>query len=240
MTYPTHGPGLFPSQPAPQQHYRYQPAHVQQQAYGWGAPAPAKRSLLPWLIVGLAALLVASGIGLVILIKDDAPGVMADPPTRDAPGNPDAPGNGDVAEPDPREVPSPPTDCLIECTESDPSNEPDTPDTPDTGEANYSGSEDAAVSFVEAIANRDSVSAHATLCGDGKTRFVTPAALLADFYATFGITTITGARLTDVYPADSTVDAVVFELTTDAGDVVAEVDIVEEGSALTVCGYAFS
>lgn len=189
---------------------------------------PTSSPILPWLVVGLVALLVAGGIGLVFLLQDDASAMMADPPTQSDPDE-----NAPV--PEPREVPSPPSNCLVECTEA-----PGGP-APDTGEVvNYAGSEDAAVGFVEAIATGDSVSAHAVLCGAGKSRFATPEELLSDFYATLGITTITGASLTDVYPADSTADAVVFELTTDAGDVVVEVYIVEEDTMLTVCGYDFA
>ena len=186
---------------------------------------PTSSLVLPWLIVGLVALVVAGGIGLVLLLRDDASVVVADPPAQSDPGNENAP------VPEPRVVPSPPTDCLVECTEA-----PGGP-APDTGEVNYAGSEDAAVGFVEAIATRDSVSAHAVLCGAGKNRFPTPEELLTDFYATLGFTTITGASLTDVYAADSTADAVVFALATDAGEVVVEVYIVEEDSTLTVCGY---
>lgn len=252
MTYPTYGSSIPGPPPAPQPHsayepyqryqryqpyesfrlyQTYQPYQPHQQA-AWGAPTQAKTTLLlPWLLAGLVALLVADGISLVLLLDNDAPGVLADPPTQGAPGNGDAPA------PEPRAVPSPPTDCLVECDESD---APGGGEGSDTGEANYTGSPDAAISFVEAIANGDSVSAHQALCGDGKTLFATPEELIADFYATFGFTRITGARLTDVYAADSTADAVVFDLATDAGDVVVEVYIVEEASSLTVCGYDFS
>jgi len=43
-----------------------------------------------------------------------------------------------------------------------------------------------------------------------------------------------------VYAADTTVDAVVFELRTDAGGVLVAVYIVEEVSSLAVCGYDVS
>jgi len=186
------------------------------------------------MIGGLLALLVLTGIGVVLLLQNDAPGVLADPPTQGDPGIPD-----DVNAPatDPREVPSPPSDCLVEC------NEPAAPggsDAPDNAGTNYTGSGGAAVDFVQAIANGDSTSAHTALCGIGKSRFPTPEELVADFYATLGFSTITGARLTDVYAVDSSSDAVVFELQTDAGEVLVEVYVVEEESSLTVCGYDVS
>lgn len=226
MTYPRYGPGFPAPPPAAPSYAQY---FVPQPMPAWAPPsAPARPASLPWLIGGLVALLVAGGIGLVFLLQDDATGLVADPPMQSDPGT----GNGPVA--DPRPVPSPPTDCLVECTDAD---APSGSDPPDTEAANYTGSDDAAVGFVEAIANGDVVGAHEALCGAGKNRFPTPEDLVADFYATFGFTTITGARLTDIYAADSSADAVVFELETDAGDVVVEVYIVEEGSSLMVCGY---
>jgi len=237
MTYPTYGPGFPVTSSAPQPQQQYRPTYLQQ-PYGppWTEPPPARRTALPWLIGGLVALLVAGGIGLVFLVvKDEGAGLVADPPAQSAPDN--GYGNQDGPAVDPRPVPSAPTDCLVECSETD---APGGPDSPDPGESNYTGSDDAAVRFVQAIADGDVDVAHDALCGAGKTRIATPEELVADFYATFGFTRISGARLTEVYPADSEADAVVFELETDAGDVVVEVYIVEEGSSLAVCGYDFS
>lgn len=131
----------------------------------------------------------------------------------------------------PREVPTPPTDCLVECADPDP------PGGPDAQPANYTRSDEAALGFVQALAGGDPARAHAALCGPGLSRFATPEDLVADFYATFGITMIAGADLTGVYAADSTADAAVFELQTDSGDPVVEVYVVQEGASLTVCGY---
>lgn len=254
MTYPTYDPVPGPP-PLPQDPYKYRPAYAQQPhrplpvnphqstapsypppyfrpdpSVAWGPPASAKPTALPWLIGGLVAILIAGGIGLLFLLNDEDTELVADPPIQSDPGN----GDGDGPVSDSRPVPSPPTDCLVECTDAD---APGGSDTPDTEEANYAGSSEAAVGFVEAIANGDVVDAHESLCGAGKIRFATPEELVADFYATLGFSTITGARLTDVYAADASADAVVFELETEAGEVVAEVYIVEEGSSLTVCGY---
>lgn len=164
----------------------------------------------------------------MLLLQHDSTRLMADPPIQSDPGSGGG-GTGSAS----REVPGPPTDCLVECNSENPGG----PDAPDTGEANYSGSDAAATGFVQAIADGDVIDAHEALCGAGKNRFSTPEELVADFYATLGFTVITGARLTDVYAADSSADAVVFELETDAGDLDVEVYIVEEGSSLTVCGY---
>lgn len=260
MTNPTYGPALVGRSPVPHPHQPhrqsgpqqpYGPTPLTQQTSNWpygqqpypsrtpvaakGVPAPARRTgVLSWVIGGLLVLLVVTGVGVVLLLQDETPGVVADPPSQGEPGNP---GGVDTPEPDRREVPSPPSDCLVECNEPD---SPGGPGSPDTGESNYTGSDDAAVDFVQDIANGDSLSAHSALCGVGKSRFPTPEELVADFYATLGFSTITGARLTDVYAADATVDAVVFELRTDTGDVLVEVYIVEEGSSLAVCGYDVS
>lgn len=230
MSDPTYGSALLPT-PYSQQHRAllpYAPAAPAQPC----PPTPTRRTLLQaWIIGFLLALLLATGIGIVLVLTDDSSGV-ADPPTQGAPGAPDNPansGNGPAA--DPREVPSPPTDCLVECTG------PEGPDGSPAPDGNYAGSDDAAADFLQAIVNDDSVSAHSSLCGAGINRFPTPEDLVADFYATLGFSTITGARLTDVYAADSTLDAVVFDLETDIGDVLVEVYVVEEESALTVCGY---
>jgi len=105
------------------------------------------------------------------VLTDDSPGV-ADPPAQGAPGAPDNPanpGNGPAA--DPREVPSPPPDCLVECTG------PEGPDGSPAPDGNYTGSDDAAADFVQAIANGDSVSAHSALCGSGMSRFPKESAL---------------------------------------------------------------
>ncbi len=233
MSYPMYGqhppdappPSPYQTSPyLPAQHFAPRPMPT------WGPPpAPPRPSSLPWLIGGLVALLIAGGIGLVLLLQSDSTRLVADPPTQSDPGN----GGGDTGS-DSRRVPGPPTDCLVECTETD---TPGGPDAPDTGEANYTGSDAAATGFVQAIADGDVVNAHEALCGAGKNRFSTPEELVADFYATLGFTVITGARLTDVYAADSSADAAVFELETDVGDLTVEVYIVEEGSSLTVCGY---
>ncbi len=233
MSYPMYGHHP-PDAPTPLP-YRLPPPNGQQQLRPrpmptWGPPpAPPRSSSLPWLFGGLVALLIAGGIGLGLLLQNDFTRVVADPPTQSIPGGDDVDTGSES-----RQVPSPPSDCLVECTDPEP---PDGPDAADTGDANYSGSDAAATGFVQAIADGDVISAHEALCGAGKNRFATPEELIADFYATLGFTTITGARLTDVYAADSSADAVVFELETDVGDLDVEVYIVEEGSSLTVCGY---
>jgi len=232
MSYPMYG--HHPPDAPPPLPYRLPPPNGQQHLRPrpiptWGPPpAPPRPSSLPWLIGGLVALLVAGGVGLVLLLQNDFTRVVADPPTQSDPGSGGG-GTGSAS----REVPGPPTDCLVECNSENPGG----PEAPDAGEANYARSDAAATGFVQAIADGDVISAHEALCGAGKNRFSTPEELVADFYATLGFTVITGARLTDVYAADSSADAVVFELETDAGDLDVEVYIVEEGSSLTVCGY---
>lgn len=229
-----YGPIPFPEQPS-NWPYGRQSLQPPGPVAAHGIPAPARRSaVLSWVIGGLLALLVVTATSVALLLQADAPGLVADSL---APGDPGNAGNANAPEPDPREVPSPPSDCLVECNEPD---APAGPEASDTGGINYTGSEDAAVDFLQAIANGDSRSAHSALCGSGKSRFPTPEELVADFYATLGFSTITGARLTEVYAADSTADAVVFELQTDAGDVLVEVYVVQEESSLTVCGYGVS
>ncbi len=199
----------------------------------WAPPLPAarpaprhgrKRAVQLWLIGALASLLVTLGIGLAVVLTKDPAQVLAEEPTQSAPGD-------DESQSDDRPLPSVPADCLVECTAAQPA--------PDGtgGEANYSGSVDAAVTFVQDIAAGNVAAAHEVLCGEGKNEFPTPADLMDDFYTTLGVSAITGVKLTGVHAADDFSDAVVFELRTDVGDITADVFIVEEAYSLTVCGY---
>lgn len=217
MTYPTYGPVIPTPSPG------YEPIG------SWAPPPPLRprkrsRTLL-WSLSALLSLMVAA-LSAVLLLQDHPSRTVADPPAQSEPPGVDSP------PPHPRPVPGPPSDCLVECTQAP------AEDGTETGAGvHYGGSVDAAAAFVQDIANGDMSSAHDALCGAGKNRFPTPDELIADFYSTFGITEITGASLTDVYPADDVADAVVFDLQTDAGDVTAAVYVVEEASSLTVCGY---
>jgi len=216
MTYPTYNRG-FP-QPPPQRPPFWAPAMP---------PPPKKQAIQLWLIAALLSLLVTLGIGLAFVLHDEPGAVVLQSPTQSQSGN----GQQGNEPTEPRSVPTAPADCLVECTQVPPASDESDAD------VHYSGSDDAAAAFLQDIADGDATSAHNALCGAGKNRFPTPDELLADFYATLGISQVSGARLSDVHAADEVSDAVVFELDTDVGAVTAEVYIVEEASSLTVCGY---
>lgn len=224
MTYPPYdrSPSWSPTPPHP-----LPPPTGYWQVTPW-APTPPKRSAaVRWLVGGLLALVVAGGTAAILLLPDRTSGVLADPPGHGVPAASNTPTS------EPRSVPAPPSECLVECGDRT------TPGGSAT-EAHYSGSDDTAESFVQDIASGDVAGAHAALCGAGKSEFPTPEELLSDFDATFGISEITGARLTGVHAADATADAVVFALQTDVGDITVEVYVVQEGSALAVCGYDYA
>lgn len=226
---PEYGAHLYgaPQYGAPQ--FQHQAAGYRPQPQ-WQQP-PAKRGFLPWLLLGLVALVVAGGVTTVALVAGDDPAPVAE----DQPGGP-VPADMPAGTPDDSDGDSgggvEPEDCFINCDPED----ADTEDT-DTGEANFADSDVIALSFVEAFANGDAATAYSLICSAGMGLFPTPDALAQDFYGTLGFTTIDGGDLVDVAAADSSSDVAEFVLQTDAGDVTFSVVIVEEAGARLVCGY---
>jgi len=178
---------------------------------------------LPFIIGGLVLLLVAGGIGLYFILKDDsAPPVVA---TTTAQTTESTESSEDTADP-------------TEDTET-------TEDTGSTGdEPNFAESEDVAVEFVQLMIDGNYETAYASLCEDGRDvadgdGLADPQALADDFFLELGATTVTGGETTDVVFRDIESDTVSFDLDTDVGVVSLDVKVLEEtpGGTLTICGY---
>lgn len=190
----------------------------------YGAPPPGKKSPLPFIILGLVVLLIAGGVGLFFVLNDDDPTPVASttsPQTTESTTD--------------TETPTEDTGSTTEDTDTD---------SPGDDQPNFTDSEEFAVTFVESMVDGDYVTAHASLCEDGRDAsdgdgFADGQALADDFFEFIGATTITGGQTTDVYPDpdESDRDLVEVDLETDVGDVALVLSVLEEDSELTICGY---
>ena len=157
MSQPPYGPppGQYPSPYGPGPQYgQYGPP-----PYGYGAPGfgqappppppPKKTGLLPWLIVGGAVLLSGLGILLVVLLRPDQPAGTTDAatnstpaatssstPSASAPARGELPGGARVADQD------------------------------TGGQARFDGSDQVALSWVQAMADGDFQTAYDLSCAD--------------------------------------------------------------------------
>jgi len=191
----------------------------------YGAPPPSKKSPLPFIIGGLVLLLVAGGIGLYFILKDDTPTPVATPPTVQTTESTES--TEDTADP----------------TEDTESSTEDT-GSPGGDEPNFPESEDFAIEFVQLMVDGDYPTALTLLCADGQDAsdgdgFADPQALADDFFLELGATTVTGGETTDVTAAPDATDRdiVTFDLETDVGTVALEVQVLDEDLDLTICGY---
>jgi hypothetical protein len=182
--------------------------------------------VLPFIIGGLVLLLVAGGVGLYFLLKDDEPTPVASTTSQST---------------EPTEDTSSPTEDT-EDTET-PTEDTDT-DSPSGDEPNFPDSVAVADAFLELMIDGDYPTALTKLCTDGQDPsdgdgFADGQALAADFFATLGATTVTGGLSVAIEPSDTDRDVVTYELDTDVGVVTLDVQVFEEvvGAELTICGY---
>jgi hypothetical protein len=222
--YPPSPPGPYGPQPPygqpgqyPQQSpYGQQPGAYGQPGYGqpsgpYGPPPPQKKSLLPWLIVGGAVLLSGLGILLVVLLGGkDSPDPQAtastapassssDDASASAPTHADLPGGAQVAE--------------------------EQQSSADQGR--YEGSHDAALAWVQAMADGDFQTAFDLSCADVQAS-ATEAAAGGDPAWELGTyffeQTLSGQGFTDgsfdsiSYDSDSDTDIASFTLQLDNGE----------------------
>jgi hypothetical protein len=204
-------PGQYPQEP-----YGQQPGGYGQPGYGqpsgpYGPPPPQKKSLLPWLIVGGAVLLSGLGILLVVLLGgNDSPDPQAtastapassssDHASASAPTHADLPGGAQVAE--------------------------EQQSSADQGR--YEGSHDAALAWVQAMADGDFQTAFDLSCADVQAS-ATEAAAGGDPAWELGTyffeQTLSGQGFTDgsfdsiSYDSDSDTDIASFTLQLDNGE----------------------
>ncbi len=170
---------------------------------------PEKNNLVPWLIVGGAVLLSALGLLLVLLLRGDrTTGTHAEAAIATAPSVPsstpakahhrDLPGGAQVAE-----------------------------ETTSAGQARYPGSADAALGWVQAMADGDFQTAYDLSCADVQ-RSATEAAAGEDPAWTLGTyffeQTLSGNGFTDgtfdslIYSQDADSDIATFTLHLDSGE----------------------
>ena len=218
MTQPpgSFGPYGQPGQYPQQSPYGQQPGGYGQPGYGqpsgpYGPPSPQKKSLLPWLIVGGAVLLSGLGILLVVLLGgNDSPAPQAtastapassssDDASASAPTHADLPGGAQVAE--------------------------EQQSSADQGR--YEGSHDAALAWVQAMADGDFQTAFDLSCADVQAS-ATEAAAGGDPAWELGTyffeQTLSGQGFTDgsfdsiSYDSDSDTDIASFTLQLDNGE----------------------
>lgn len=190
----------------------------------FGGPPPAKKSPLPFIIIGLVVLLIAGGVGLFFALDDDDPTPVASTSSQPTQTSAD-------------------TDTPTEDTET-PTEDTDT-DSPSGDDPNFAESEVVAADFMELMVNGDYDTALGTLCEDGRDPsdgdgFADGQALADDFFTEIGATTITDGQIVSVLSSgDSDRDVVAFDLDTEVGTVGFEVQVLEEeiGADLTICGY---
>jgi hypothetical protein len=205
-------PGHYPQQSP----YGQQPGGYGRPGYGqpsgpYGPPPPQKKSLLPWLIVGGAVLLSGLGILLVVLLGgNDSPDPQAtastapassssDDASASAPTHADLPGGAQVAE--------------------------EQQSSADQGR--YEGSHDAALAWVQAMADGDFQTAFDLSCADVQAS-ATEAAAGGDPAWELGTyffeQTLSGQGFTDgsfdsiSYDSDSDTDIASFTLQLDNGE----------------------
>ena len=218
MTQPpgSFGPYGQPGQYPQQSPYGQQPGGYRRPGYGqpsgpYGPPPPQKKSLLPWLIVGGAVLLSGLGILLVVLLGgNDSPDPQAtastapassssDDASASAPTHADLPGGAQVAE--------------------------EQQSSADQGR--YEGSHDAALAWVQAMADGDFQTAFDLSCADVQAS-ATEAAAGGDPAWELGTyffeQTLSGQGFTDgsfdsiSYDSDSDTDIASFTLQLDNGE----------------------
>ncbi|MDQ3716310.1 MAG: hypothetical protein M3381_09910 [Actinomycetota bacterium] len=174
---------------------------------------------MPFIIGGLVLLLVAGGIGLFFLLKDD--------------NSPTPVANSSTAQ---SSEPTADTETPTEDTETP----TEDTDTDSAGEGpNFSDSVFVADAFLELMIAGDYDSARSTLCQDGQDMFADGQALADDFFDELGASTVTGGQSTAIEPDGTDRDTVTYDLETDVGAVSLDVSVFEEtaGADRTVCGY---
>jgi len=173
--------------------------------------------VLPFIIGGLVLLLVAGGVGLYFLLKDDEPTPVATTTSQST---------------EPTEDTSSPTE------DTEPTEETDI-ERPTGDGTNFAVSELIAITFVDLMAEGEYESALLTLCDGGQERFPDGQALADDFFGFLGAQTVTGNQTTDVHidPDDADRDIVELDIETEVGIVPMAVSIFEENGNLTICGY---
>jgi len=189
----------------------------------YGPPQPDKKSPVPFIILGLVVLLVLGGVGLAFFLnKDDPTPVVAPTATSTSTQSTEDTGS-----------PTEDTESSTEDTSS-----------PGGDEPNFAESEDVAIAFMQLMVDGDYDTALTQLCEDGRDPsdgdgFAAGQNLADDFFLELGATTITGGETTAVAPSDIDRDIVTFDLDTDVGVVVLDVQVLEEeiGAPLTICGY---